>query len=542
VTLPRFFNRLADATVPILGGIGRDLFEQRLAATGVRLRVGENAPEAMNAGFMLAANVAARSYPAIALDAPAELAASAASLVRAINPHCELLESDAEVSGTLTFAPAPPADGEVTVWASGWNVIVDAAREPSEPPAIPAVLAAAAIGLGELFRLVFADLLGNPGGRTGAQPGTLNVVTLSAWTEDLPIESGLDVGRVHLVGGGAIGEAAVETLRVSGVSGELFVVDDETVVTSNLQRYVFTTDLDEGALKTALVVRALAGSDLVVTEIRQKWGVDRPLQGALDSVLVALDSAVDRIGVQASLPQRTYNAYTQPADIGWSRHEAFGKKACLACLYWPRGLGPSDHERIGDTLGESPMRVLAYLASRLPVGRPLPSGIFAPPIEATGEEQAAWTARSLLDDVLERFPGNDAVRTSWAQRAVDELYREGFCGGGIITVGVNGTPQDVLVPLAHQSVLAGIMLAVALLAATEPTLAAARPPELEARFDVLRGLPQSPAIPRAMTPGCLCADADFIEFYAAQHPIADGGAAASQPENQPKGDSDGKST
>jgi hypothetical protein len=520
VTLPRFVNRLADAAVPMLGGLGRELFLERLAATAVRLRVGDNTPAALSAGYLLAANLAARSYPAIALDAPPELAAHAAALVRAINPHCDLLAPDADVVGTLTFTPSTPTDNEVSVWTSGWNVIVDGAREPNEAAAAPAALAAAAIGLGELFRLVFADLLGAPRGRSGAQPGTLNVVTLESWAEDLPIGSGLDVGRVHLVGAGAIGEAVVETLRLSGVRGELLVVDDQPVTASNLQRYVLTTDLDEGALKTELVARALAGSGLTVSEIPREWGVDCAKQGTLDSVLVALDSAVDRIGVQASLPRRTYNAYTQPADIGWSRHETFGKKPCLACLYWPRGRGPSDHERIGNTLGESPMRILGYLASQLPVGVALPAGVFVAPIVVTDDEQSAWTARSLLDDVLQRFPGNDAARAAWARRPVDELYREGFCGGGIITVGVNGTPQDVLVPLAHQSVLAGVMLAVALLAATDPTLAAARAVEVEARFDVLRGLSQSPALPRAMTPGCLCADADFVEAYEAKQQLA----------------------
>jgi hypothetical protein len=133
------------------------------------------------------------------------------------------------------------------------------------------------------------------------------------------------------------------------------------------------------------------------------------------------------------------------------------------------------------------------------------------------EEQAAWTARALLDDVLERFPGNDAARNAWSGRAVDELYREGFCGGAIITVGANGTPQDVLVPLAHQSVLAGIMLASALLAATDPTLAIARPAQLEARFDVLRGLPQTPVLPRVRTDGCICADRDFVDAYVATY-------------------------
>ena len=51
--------------------------------------------------------------------------------------------------------------------------------------------------------------------------------------------------------------------------------------------------------------------------------------------LVALDSPEARIAVQASLPGPLYNAWTHPADVGWSRHERFGEDPCLACLYWP---------------------------------------------------------------------------------------------------------------------------------------------------------------------------------------------------------------
>jgi YD repeat-containing protein len=54
-----------------------------------------------------------------------------------------------------------------------------------------------------------------------------------------------------------------------------------------------------------------------------------------------------------------------------------------------------------------------------------------------------------------------------------------------------------------------------------PSLVAARPAETEARFDVLRGLPQSPALPRAMTPGCICVDSDFADAYSDAHAPAD---------------------
>jgi len=71
------------------------------------------------------------------------------------------------------------------------------------------------------------------------------------------------------------------------------------------------------------------------------------------TVLAALDTPEARIAVQAGLPEHVYNAWTQPADLGWSRHEAFGTQPCLVCLYWPDRRQPSQHELIADALGQA---------------------------------------------------------------------------------------------------------------------------------------------------------------------------------------------
>ena len=47
-------------------------------------------------------------------------------------------------------------------------------------------------------------------------------------------------------------------------------------------------------------------------------------------------------------------------------------------------------------------------------------------------------------------------------RSLRALYTEGFCGGAVIPLGDLGRPaNDVHVPLAHQSALAGVLLAAA---------------------------------------------------------------------------------
>ena len=73
-------------------------------------------------------------------------------------------------------------------------------------------------------------------------------------------------------------------------------------------------------------------------------------------------------------------------------------------------------------------------------------------------------------------------------------------------------------PRAHQSALAGIMLATTYAAGSLRELQSHRPPQIEARLDLTRGFPQMLTRPRTRTAGCLCSDA----FYrnAAVRPIS----------------------
>jgi hypothetical protein len=185
----------------------------------------------------------------------------------------------------------------------------------------------------------------------------------------------------------------------AGASGRLTVVDPQTIELSNLQRYVLTTDDDEGVSKTALASRATAGSSLALTEVPTTWGADVRSGPGVGTALVALDSAADRIAVAGSLPGGVYNAWTQPADIGWSRHEEYGVQPCLACLYYPDRSRPHEYQLIAAALRQPPLRVLSYLVSRQPVGAPLQVVVTVPEL-TTPTDAPKWTQRPLLIDPL----------------------------------------------------------------------------------------------------------------------------------------------
>lgn len=517
MSLPRFLNRVVDATAPTLGGLDRAAVEAKLEATAVTLVGGERAADgAGRDGFLMATNLLARLYPRITLVGPEELVAAAESEIVLINPVAAVTTTPPTTT-TARFIYEPDDDqtvdddGEtVLVAARGWNVYVDMATDLAASPAPAAALLAAVIGVSEVFRCVFAHDLGNRG-RRRRQPGAFNLITMGEPSE-IAVPADIDLGELRLVGAGAIGQAAAHTLAVSGARGTLLVVDDEKVALSNLQRYVLTRDSDVGAVKVELLKQRLSRSELDVVPLRTKWHVG--LVEAQLPTLVALDSSEARVGVQASLPGAIYNAWTQPADVGWSRHEHFGEEACLACLYWPDHEVPSRHEQVARAFRQHPLRTLAYLVRPLPIGLPLPAGATpALPNLPAPPDAERWQQTPLVDDIAAAAGIDVAELAAWRDRPLADVYQDGICGGALLHLNVGEAPHEVLVPLGHQSVFAGVMLAVELIAASMLELAALRPGAVEGRYDVLAGLPQVMARPRGRAAGCLCGDVIWSDVY-----------------------------
>ena len=506
MALPRFFDRIADASLPLLGSPLRRDFRAALERSAVTLEAPEEpADAALRAGWMLTADLCARLYPAIHLVGRADLVTEAARRILDVNPACDVRDATRMALPALTWRRHANAT-TVFAGASGWNCVVDRAPEVRQAPTAPAALAAAAVGAGQLFRTVFAEMLGSSA-RRAPEPGGFNLISLKPWDEQPRPVSGLAVGEVHLVGCGAVGEATALTLVAASARGHILGVEDQPVELSNLQRYVLTIDASEGRHKLDVLEDALRGSAMSLTKIPARWGLDaRAMAGSTDTVLVAVDTAEARIAIQAGLPPRAYNAFTGPLDLGWSRHERFGDEPCLACLYWPTGPSPERHDVVGADLGEHPLRVLMYLLSGTPVGSPLPL-VQASPTLPPPRDAARWLRVSLLEDLKGRFHISDTI--GWAALSLDQLYRDGICGGGIARR-EGAASGDMSVPLAHQSALAGIMLATQLLAASEPSLARLRPREVEARYNTLGRPSQQLPLPGGRAPGCICGDRDYL--------------------------------
>lgn len=534
MSLPRFLDRVVDATAPVLGGLDREAVRAKLQNASITLVAGERAADgAARAGFLLAANLLARLYPRIRLRGPVGLVHAAEGEIILINPGADVATTTADATtATLAYEADVDGDDAVAVSARGWNVYVDTAVDDVDAPAAaPPALAAAALGVAEVFRVVFADDLGARG-RRGRQPGAFNVITLIEPSFEMVVPETVDVGSFRLVGAGAIGQAAAKTLAAAGARGTMVAIDHDKVALSNLQRYVLTRDGDVGAVKVDLLRERLAKSGVEVVPAQTEWHaglVEEQLP-----TLVALDSPEARIGAQASLPGPIYNAWTQPADVGWSRHERFGDEPCLACLYWPEHERPSRHEQIAAAFRQHPLRVLSYLVHRaIPIGQPLPAGGIPviPGFEAPSDAER-WLTTPLVDDIAAAAEIDVAELAGWRDRPLADVYQDGICGGALLHLNVGETSREVLVPLAHQSALAGVMLATEFLVAQLPELRAVRADAVEGRYDVLAGLPQLLARPRARTPRCICGDAVFRDVYRGKlgdNALAPGPAAEAGP-------------
>ena len=495
--LADYYRRNAVAAAQVIRGFDEVWFRTRLESTPVGISIGSAEPSPEEAALSdLLVRLAARIYPVLALVGESSAVAPLAELAKAINPSIELVDEAA-----LGVAVGAGRGFAETIYAgsAGWDALVST----TEPQSVGAsnnpfgAGAAACIAAAWLFRAVF---LPRDGDRLAEEK-----LRFSALSGDRVTAAGDRVeppwrlnGDAVLAGAGAIGQGALWTLSRAPLDGRLHVVDMERVELSNLQRYVLTERADDGRDKTELAASLDAKISLVpysgnlaafLADNGYRW----------TAMLLALDSAHHRVGAQASLPQFIANAWTQPGDLGVSSHSCFGGEgACVGCLYLSETRLKNEDELVAETLGipQFLMQIRTLLATDQPVDRGLLQAI----AQAIGQPL----------EVLLPFEG----------RTVRELYVEGFCGGAIIPAGAGGqlheAAGDVHVPLAHQSALAGVLLAAALV--RHATLGDEELTNVT-RIDVVNPVGNVLRQPvRARRDGrCICDDVDFVAAYAAKY-------------------------
>lgn len=493
MALADFFARSALAASQVLSGFDEEAFAAKLADSPVGVAFSSETVGLAEGRALvdLTVRLLARLYPTIALDA--DVGAAAADLARQINPNIDFVGLDQAPAGIVIGPCENRFPTSVFAGSGGWDALVDNDRpQPIGASDNPfGAGAAACMATGALFRHIFIDGHIDSGLRLSTYLGDIG-----ASPPDLALPQPWPLGELVLVGAGAIGNAAVWALTRSPAAGTVHVVDDETVDLGNLQRYVLAVRADENAVKVQVAARAGEDAGLDMRPHEQSWAQFLAEHGyAHEQVLLALDSAQARRDAQASLPRRIVNAWTQPGDLGVSQHSVFGGDgACVACLYLADAATQNEDEIVAVALGV-PGRV-DHIRTLLHTGEPVDPGLL--------HEIAAGLGQP-LEHVM-----------TFAGRPIRDLYVEGICGGALLPLGAGGRPRDeVHVPLAHQSALAGVLLAAAAV-----RQATAGPPDVTrvTRLNVLRPVGMSLSQPsrRRGDRRCICEDRDFVDAYNAK--------------------------
>jgi hypothetical protein len=504
------------AAAAVLGKADPDWFRERLKRLAVCIAFDDVAASTSEGqvALDLALDLLARFYPGIKVlelgetERTRAVAARLKKAAKAIHPLMDLSVSPSRITCCLVVGGSRPALDVPTVFlgSEGWT----ASLRHAEPAGCCdsgnpfGAAAAACIGVAALFRKVFAEELGE-----SSEEGPVDLDVLHHMTRRSPAKPRLpdmiDLGRSHLVGLGAIGRATCWTLaRVESLSGELHGVDGERIDLSNLQRYAGATQEDArkgGRLKTRSVARMFSGdrpSALRFVEHPSVWGefLRDNLEFDLDKVAVALDTAADRIAVQASLPRHVLNAWTQPGDLGVSRHYDFDTQPCLACLYLPSGEAKSLSFLVAESLCLPELEVRALLHSGYRV-------------DAAFLRRIAGAANIPLDALLPFV--NQPLRT---------FYSKAVCGTTHFAADPNTRRGETAVPMAFQSVLAGVLLAAELVADSAPLRTVSMPPLT--KMNLLAPIGSQllePAVKHA-SGRCLCQDHSYRRAYRKKFGVA----------------------
>ena len=503
MALANFFDKSALAASQILNGYDRTAFESRLLNCPIELafdQSGIHSAEA-KATLDLTIRLLARLYPVLILTelegGTTGLKQNLTNIALSINPAIEF-QSESPV--TTIVVGSLQIERETSVFyigSEGWI----ARFSPEKPVGSGMSLnplaagAAACFGVANVFRQVFGDQLQRAQLDTAFNLSLIDFEKINSPNDnrsDNKIGSvAIRVPETVLVGLGAIGNGMVWALsNIPLLEGTLHLVDPECIDLSNLQRYVLSAQENVGQHKTELAASYLSASTLRIALHGGNWASFLNDSGNwnLETVIVAVDSAKDRIAIQGTLPNTILNAWTQSTDLGVSRHLDFLNDACLACLYPPRQGVKSESLLIAESFGlpqdELLLREMVYNNAKI---------------------DDFWLAK-----IAEAKSVPLDLLTPYVDKPIREFYHTVFCGG--ILIGHESNRQ-VETPMAFQSALAGILLASELLIINQGLRR--QPLGMMTRIDLLRPLGNhlNEAVLKPHDTSCICQDPDFRHRY-----------------------------
>ncbi|MBI1183583.1 hypothetical protein GC194_04895 [bacterium] len=454
MALANFLKKAGLAAAQVVQDFKQDVFENVLENTKIGIAFSDNAYKTKEGKVCLELliNLSSRLYPKMVLQFPSEFHSYAEELVtlaKSINPDIEIQLNGASasiwmVAGKTNFITN---DTCLFIGSSSWNASFSrfSAKSFCDTNNVFGAAAAACLASANLFKWVFKDYL------NGKQLDDDIIFSMKNFEllEALPVEEMLPEVKLEnfqLVGLGAIGNAFIWSIaKLEGLSGSISLVDHEDIDLSNLQRYILGVQrhLDNPTSKLSLATDALAhqtslkildNEPMELTEYTAKHRL------TVELLAIGVDNVNDRIRAQATLPKYILNAWTQPGDLGISRHFDFINTPCLSCIYWPKGVRPHHSDIVAKSLGLEQMEKETKIVRQL-----LSTG---DPVGIQIIEEIAKSKKIPMG----KLAGFEAL-------PMEKLYSKVACGGDFIEYFDQEDQKKLEVPLAFQSVFAGLMLA-----------------------------------------------------------------------------------
>ena len=218
----------------------------------------------------------------------------------------------------------------------------------------------AALTVGEVFKLIIKDFV-NVEIREefiydfvthGKQQQPVNIPSLPSY---------LDV-NLTLIGCGGVGQAVAFALNQLKLRGIIKLIDPEIIDKSNQQRYLLAFDETVGKNKTLFLSQFLLHKNKLLTTLEFLWNYENAISifdslFNMEDVIVSVDNKRTRINVQAALPKKIWNIWTDTGEnilrYGIGKHDFLDEYQCLACAYYPEGDMPNQMELNASLLGIS---------------------------------------------------------------------------------------------------------------------------------------------------------------------------------------------
>lgn len=491
MSLAPFFSRTYSAVGSHLE-ITRDELEIVLSKTRVGIHLDDRCSVDGNDKWIaeLLVNLMARLYPKISITGADSSCENVASIAKAINPSIDILDNLEGNTVTVCIGKPCNVENSFSTSVSGWVAYVGTTSKhvlhgPNNPYSAGA---AAALSAWRVFQQIFSDKRANGIEIPDVSVSLLDFSTSKGKRMQLP---NIDIGEVAFAGIGAVGNPALWAFsRHKGLNGLLHLIDPDDVELSNLQRYCLPNNADVGISKVQLAERELEGSKINLKTwpcTLEDFASSYKEVSLLKTICVSVDNIEGRRTAQALLPKLVINGWTSNSGLGASWHRFLGKTACLGCLYHPSGTVQSQTEMAASALGMDHKELADLWVKEQPL--------------AVEKITAIETHLGLKAGSLD----------NWTGKRVQDVYSGVVCGQ--IGVELEALGRIATVPLAHQSVLAGILMAVELIKRTSELERKCQKQSLVIWDDVMRVPPKYWAVMRAKKAECFCLDPDYQQVY-----------------------------